>query len=456
MSKPLSPIYILVALVYAFVIPGILAQTQPLVTPGEKGPEILNRFQQRFHVMDSVLNDSQNDRFYFETFDSVFFEFRQAERIPEVDREVSARISEMKSHTGLEFRGQAYIRPGSGISYDPDDPLVAYNAKLQAEINWNIFNSSAYKRRSKAKAFEIQGELNQLNFVKTDIDEQILFQKQFIRYKYFSRLLSVINLHIENVRLLMESQLYLLEQGKISGEDLLKLINENTELERQLVSIQADSAVIEMPAPQSMAYVSRIDTAGIFRSIKENNLELKKLGLRRELLGVQRNNTDYVQTMDLLPFVRYSYYNRPYVNNTYNVDVGLSFRIPLSAEIRKKRRVYTAQQDVVDYEATLIESETTNGIFLVLHDLEIYNENIRGELGRMKSLREFIKMRTTSYYNVDGDYSRINRLMEYNAYLQAWERLLEYTYRRDIALLDLQSFLLTEPVSKYIEFEEIN
>ena len=74
----------------------------------------------------------------------------------------------------------------------------------------------------------------------------------------------------------------------------------------------------------------------------------------------------------------------------------------------------------------------------------------------MKNLKKFLMMRTESYGNVDGEYSRINRLLEYNAYLQAWERLLEYSYRRDMILLDLQGFLLTEPISNYIEFQEYN
>lgn len=449
----IKPVFFLILLVLAFT--NVKSQERRLIEPGAKGPELLERFESRFAVMDSLVFRNPYNRFYSEIFDSVFFVFADAKRVQEVDNEVKARISELKNRTGLELRGQAYIRPGKNLSYDPDDPLVAYNAKLQAELQWNIFNSSIYKRKSKAKEVQIQGELDQLGFVKNELDEQILFQKQFIRYRYYGRLLSLINTHIENVRLLMEAQLYLLEQGKISGEDLLKLINEQTELERQLVSIQADSVVTVEPAPQSIAYISRVDTAGIFKSIKDNNIELKKLGLRHELLGLQRNNTDYVQTMDILPFVRYSYYNRPDVHNTYNFDVGLSFRIPLSSEVSKKRKVYAARQDVVEYESELIGSETSNGIFLVLHDLEIYNENILGEFNRMKSLKDFLQMRTDSYYNVDGEYSRINRLMEYNAYLQAWERLLDYAYRRDMTLLELQSFVLTEPISNYIEFKEL-
>ena len=455
MIQRLLKIYIPVVLLLLFVeVPSSAQKLSLESTP--KTTDILTRFESRFNHLDSVIFRSPLNNHYEAIFDSVFFEFAETERVKEVDAQVDAQVKEFKNKTGLELRGQLYVRPGKTLSYDPDDPLVAYNAKAQAELQWNIFNSSIYKRKSKIKELTIQGEIDQLNFIRNDLDEQILFQKQMIRYRHFRRLLSVLTMHAENIDLLMETQVYLLENGKISGEDLLKLINEKSEIERQLISIKVDSVIYEEPAPLSIAYIVKTDTAGIFKSIKENNIELKKLGLRYDLLGLQRNNTDYVQTMDILPFVRYSYYNRENVHNTYNLDVGVSFRIPISAEVSKKKKVFTTQQDVISYQQQILEGETTNGIYLSFHDLEIYNENIMGEYQRMKKLKDYLSMRSTSYYNVDGEYSRINRLQEYNAYLQAWERLLEYSYRRDMILLDLQGFLLTEPISNYIEFKEYN
>ena len=435
------------------ILPG--SAQNPSIDNTPKTEDILSRFDSRFQVMDSIIFRLPVASQAYEKFDSVFFDFEQSERIGEIDAATDAQISALKNRTGLELRGQLYARPGKSISYDPDDPLVAYNAKAQAEINWNIFNSSVYKRSSKIKELLIQGEIEQLNYVKNDLEEQILFQKQQAKFRHYGRLLSVINHHIENVNLLLETQLYLLEHGKISGDDLLKLIDEQSQLERQLIAIKADSVVSEIFAPSSITYISRTDTAAIFRSIKENNIELKKLGLRHDLLGLQKHNTDYVQTMDILPFVRYSYYNRENAHNTYNLDAGVSFRIPLSSEVSKKRKVLSAQQDVVAFEQQLLEAQTTNGIYLVFHDLEIYNENILGEFNRMKNLKKFLSMRTESYQNVDGEYSRIHRLLEYNAYLKSWESLLEYSYRRDLILLDLQRYLLTEPIGNFIEFTEL-
>lgn len=158
--------------------PYIRYAQEPDIETTPKTQEILNRFERRFVTMDSIIFYNPHVAPGELKFDSVFFEFNEAERVGEIDAEVAAKVSEMKNKTGLAFRGQAYVRPGAGISYDPDDPLVAYNAKFQAEINWNIFNSSIYKRGSKRKAIEIQGELDQLNFVKNDLDEQILYRRQ--------------------------------------------------------------------------------------------------------------------------------------------------------------------------------------------------------------------------------------------------------------------------------------
>ncbi|MCH5223443.1 MAG: hypothetical protein J1E82_05325 [Muribaculaceae bacterium] len=432
-------------------------QAQRLTLPStEQSADILQRFDWKFRMMDSIIFRASSTPYFSEILDTAKLEFNNIERVDEVDNAVKAKVNLMKSQTGLEFTGQAYVRPGSGVSYDPDDPLVAYNAKLQAELRWDIFNSSIYKRGSKKKELLIEGELNQLNYVKDDLAEQLLYLKQYLNNQHYSRLLSVMTMHSENIDLLLETQVYLLENGKISGDDLLKLVNEKSELDRQLISLQIDSIRPADYIPQAVAYICSIDTAGIMKSIRENNIEIKKLGLRHDLLSAKIRNTDYAQTMNIEPFVRYSYYNRKYVNNTYNIDLGVSFRLPISKEVSKKRRVMEAEQDVLDYEQRILESETTNGIFLAFQELKMYNENIRGEYQRMKNLRDFLSMRTHSYSNVDGEYSRITRLQEYNAFLQAWERLLEYTYRRDCVLLNLQGYLLYSPVADYIEFEVLN
>ena len=183
-----------------------------------KTENILSKFESRFQLMDSLIfsyNELEKTPAFMQ---ASLFDVAEPGRIEPIDKAVEAQISAMKNVTGLDFKGQVYVRPGHNLSYDPDDPLVAYNAKIQAELEWNIFHSSIYKRASKVKELSLKGELRQLEFARKDLDEAILLQKQHTRFNYFSRLLSVINVHAENVKLLMETQIYLIEHGKLSGD----------------------------------------------------------------------------------------------------------------------------------------------------------------------------------------------------------------------------------------------
>ena len=414
----------------------------------------LDRFDARFAAMDSLVFGSQTYD-ATEEYDYAATDFIVSQRVEAVDEAVEAHISAMKAKTGLDIRGQTYVRPGQNINYDPDDPLVAYNAKVQAELEWNIFHSSIYKRASKIRELRLEGELRQLEYERDALEETIFRQKMTVRYRYYGRMLSLLNVHAENLKLLMETQVFLLQNGKISSDDLLKLISEQAETERQLIAIKTDSVVSELPAGRGVAYISVADTAALMACIRDENRDLRKLAMRDELLRVQRKNIDYLQTMDILPFARFSYYNRPNTRNTHNIDIGVSFKIPLSSETARKRRAIQAERNVVQYEQQRVTAQTEREVEMLLRDLENYNENIYGEYSRMANLKKYLQMRIDSYGNVAGEYSRIDRLQEYNAYLQAWERMLTYAYQRDCRLIELQSYVTDQPVSRFLVFQEL-
>ena len=416
---------------------------------------ILDKYDERFAVMDFLVFGEPAEIYAESAMDTTTINYIVGERSEALDDMVDAKVLAMTHKTGLELRGQVYARPGRHISYDPDDPLVAYNAKIQAELNWNIFHSSIYKRTSKIKELQLQGEIQQLQYEKQALEETVFLQKLLLRNRYYGRLMAILNVHTENLELLMRTQMHLLQSGKISSDNLLKVINEQAEIERQLVSIKADTSIVEIQANPGITYVSVGDTAELMAYIRAEHRDLRRLELRHELLAAQRKNIDYLQTMDIQPFVRFSYYNRENVHNTYNIDLGVSFRIPLTVETAKQRKAIRAEQNVIRYEQQKIEKQVELEVLSILRELESYNENIYGEYMRMAGLKSYLRMRTDSYSNVAGEYSRIDRLMEYNAYLQSWERMLTYAYQRDSKLVELQSYLMDEPVSKYLTFQEL-
>ena len=387
--------------------------------------------------------------------DTAMMDFIVSQRVKEIDDMVEAQVAAMKSHMGLDLRGQTYVRPGKGLSYDPDDPLVAYNAKVQVEIEWNIFHSSLYKRALKIQELLLKGELNQLEQEKQAIEQTIILQKLSARHQYYGKLLTLLNNHADNLTLLAETQAYLLRNGKISSDDLLKLINEKAEIDRQLIAIRADSIINQLPIRPEATCITVLDTAALLGHIRMEHHDLKRFMLRRDLLETQRQNIDYLQTMDILPFTRFSYYNRDNVHNTHNVDIGVTFKIPLTDETSRQRKALKAEQDVVRRQQDVATVQIEREILLILRELDNYNDNIKGEFERMRQLKGYLSMRINSYDNVSGEYSRIDRLQEYDAYLQAWERMISYAYQRDCKLIDLQSYVMDCPISQFLVFTNL-
>lgn len=432
-------------------------QRPDIETPEQHAMRMMQSFDDRFAIMDSLIfGAARSADIPVEAADIPVTSVITGSRNEAIDEVTEAEIDAMKARTGLELRGQAYARPGRQISYDPDDPLVAYNAKLQIELNWDIFNSSIYKRRSKSEELRLKGELRQMETERESREQTLYMQSNAMRSRHYGRMLSLLKLHSENLQLLMEAQLYLLRNGKISSDDLVKIINEQSEIERRLVVLNADSTVRELPVTPSATYVFVADTAALYDGIREQHRDLRKLSLQQQLLDAQRKNIDYAQTMNVAPFVRWSYYNRYMVRNTYNLDVGVSFRLPLTAETARKRSALSAEKRVIadkhEQSADLILRDVKD----LLRELDNNNENMCGEFERMRNLKEYLIMRIDGYNNVAGDYSRVDRLQEYNAYLQSWERLLGYAYQRDCLLIELQGFLPDQPIADFLIFQELN
>ena len=86
-------------------------------------------------------------------------------------------------------------------------------------------------------------------------------------------------------------------------------------------------------------------------------------------------------------------------------------------------------------------------------EVERLNNSIIGEYRRSLQLRQYISMRKDAYENRKGEYNRLARMKEYNAYLLSLERLLEFQYSRDQQIAGLAKFLCGENVSDFCTIE---
>ena len=361
---------------------------------------------------------------------------------------VERQMDAMKAETGLLISGQTYYRLDEGFGIDDDDALSRYTAKVQVELRWNFLSSSLINRRSRLKMLDIQGELERVGLEHERVRNLIDKQKEAFREEYDSLLAGVLQYRINNLKLLNDAQQYLVSDRSIATDDLLKIMDEQAVAERQLVAIPKDYPLAcQLVRPSGN--VIKIDTANVKKHIAENDLMLYATDLQIELLAEQEKGTNYWRTLNLSPFFRYSYYVRPEMRNSSNIDAGLAFQIPLSVEEPSKRKVLRAERLQKAMEKEALVGSIMERVDMLFQEIERANRGLAGELERIKKLRTYMELRKANYQAHIGEYNFLSRIKEYNHYLTCWENFYSYQYKRDCCIAELQNYLSGRSVLEF-------
>ena len=371
-------------------------------------------------------------------------------RVNEIDETIDRNIDMLKGKTGLSLYGQAYYRPISGSVSDTEDTYSRYNSRWQVGIEWNYFQSALYKNADRIRELRLQGENEQLEFARLSLDQTVRQYREDVRRRYDSMLMYVLQMHSDNLDLLSRTQMSLLHNGKLSSDELLKVIGEKAETDNRLTAIKADTSLSPQPSAP-LASVVQIDTTLLLRHVAMCSHDIRRLELEQEILECRYRDANYLKTTSITPFISYSYYTRPEIRNAHNLDIGISFRLPLSTETRRQRNAIKAEINLKDQYRQQVIGRITADVRALLHDITIQNRNIRGEMERIDRLKEYISDRSVSYANVSGEYNYLDRLQEYNTLLASWERLLTFQYQRDCSLIELQNYILDKSITDFIK-----
>lgn len=411
--------------------------------------ELFMKFENHFSLLDSLIFKQQPLQY------SSFPEVAEAsgrEVHAAVDSLIYAKVENqmdaMKAETGLLISGQTYYRLDEGFGIDDDDALSRYKAKMQVELRWNFLSSSLVNRKSRLKMLDIQGELERLNLEQERFKEVIEKQKECFREEYDSLLAGVLQLRINNLRLLNDAQLYLVSNRSLSTDELLKIMDEQAIAERQLEAIPNPyPPALQLVQPDG--FVIQIDTANVRKHIAENDQMLYAANLQIELLREKEKGTNYWKNLNISPFVRYSYYARPEMRNSSNVDAGIAFQIPLTTQESRKRKALKTEQLQKEMEKEALLASIMEKVNVLLLDIERANRGLAGELVRIKKLRTYMELRKANYQGHIGEYNFLSRIKEYNHYLSCWENYYSYQYKRDCCIAELQIFF---PGHSVLEF----
>lgn len=424
----------------------VISATTMTYAQQDGSQRLFDTFEQRFVALDSLIFASSDTDSATADHPAVHFQHwwiaqdstSAADSL--ITNQVNAEVRAMKHETGLALTGQTYYRLDEGLALDEDDAVSRYKAKVQVELRWNFLNSSLIHRQGRQQAIELQGDIERIELDKANLARLLAENQEFYQQKYDSLLSGILQHHLVNLTLMNDAQMYLLEHGNISSDEMLDIINDKAEAERALMAMSKTYPMAnDLSHPSGL--VVEIDSAGLLGYIREHHADLHLLQLQSELLAQQMENHSYWTKLNISPFIRYSYYFRTELANSTNVDFGVNFSIPITGEAGKKRAAMDAKRMIFDKEKEEATKKIEENIRAILLDIERLNRVSTAELHRMQDLKRYLQIRSHAYLNRKGGYNIILRTKEYNTYLVCWEKFLSYQYQRDCLLMSLQTYL---------------
>ena len=431
--------------------------------PNGEGREIIGRFDRVFNSMDSLIFGQNGPKNNIVTGGAITgFDSRETLIIsPALDSALNAntaaKIHEGNGETGLSLTGQAYYRlAGNGgvddVAGETGDAL--YRAKFQAELRWSLLQSSLFQKEGRRKVAELEERIARAGYEKEKIDiNEFMIQNQIDQH-YDSLMAGVLSHRVALLRLLDDAQRYLLANENISSDELVKVLNERLEAERKLSEIEHP-----YPAAPSLSGIEattvHIDSAALIKHVASSQGDMKILQLRMELLSQKERNVKWWNNLNVAPFVRYAHYFRRNVPDTYNLDAGLAFTLPLNDQWRRKKRTILSDRAVLEAEQERLSRRVADKTAVVLAEVGRLDRASKSELIRMAELKQYIRQRTDAYHKGHGEHNRLARAREYAMYITCLERLIDYQYRRDCLVANLQSLLPDETILRFCSFSPL-
>jgi hypothetical protein len=423
---------------------------------GKEGEVILQKLDKNFKTLDALIlgRNVKSSKSNYNAGNSTFVYYNKGNNATGVDSVLSnrtiAQIGELKGETGLLVTGQTYYRPDSDLGIEDDEGVVSrYKAKAQVELEWDFLHSALYRQRERIQELVIKEEIDRKQMQKAGKGLYVSRLQQSFRDLYDSLLAGVLTHHCYNLQLLSDAQQYLLRHEDVSSDALLQILNDKADKDRMLAAISPDKyhKSDDLSDPSGVAVM--IDTLSLFHTIETTQYDLATIDLRMQLIDNETATTSYWNAAHISPFVRGSYYVRAHEKNSTNVDVGVTFRFPLSAEAARHKKTLKAQKSMLEAERAQMKQQLLETARLTVIDVERLNRLSMGELERLRKLKKYIAMRVNAYNHRVGGYNLLARAKEYNNYLGCWEKLLEYQYRRDCLIASLQNYLSGNSILQY-------
>lgn len=369
-----------------------------------------------------------------------------------------ASISSVKNQFGLQWSSIYYNRIVPYQLYlllDDDGDFSRVKNRYQTELSWNILNCGFIIGKNRISEYKVDGKLiltdAKIN-MQTDYIDKLIVENN-LRYQQVVDYLSW--LKVNNLSLLQRTEVCLLENAQSSSNKLLDIMTELFKNEQNI-----STNVSSINTVRGLAYYS-IDTVAVhvdalLNEIKVHNYNLVKLDLSSELLSYKMKQISFWSSVNLSPFLRFGVYDMVGGERQGAIDMGVSLRVPLSFEQSKLKRVLKDDQKILAYKRNFTYKQFEEEILRNIHDLSIINKTMIIKFEQLKKMRKLLLNRSNAYQRVSGEYSRPDRIREYNAYISCFEEVVSLEYKRDSIIIRLQGYLSDSTINSFIEYLQIS
>lgn len=444
---------LLVALLLTVYIPRVGAQhvsesgykPKMLVYENFNNDTIIHHFRERFRIMDGLISHPAS----LPTGDLLTSHQFVKPALPS-DSLYSVKsgleMMALNRQNGLEITGQVYGRLDNAldniITMDEDESKSVYKAKVQGEIGWNWINSSVFQHKRKQQSIILNNKIAQAQKA-DDGSEAYDLWTDTLTQRWNHILAAVMLCHVHNIDVLNEAYQLMIENDRITSDQLLDVMNDKMELEFDLAQIYAKD---QLPPHEQLTLIEpenvTIDTLELRNEITANNPHSRLQQLQIDKLDNDMHLGGWFSTVRLTPFVRWSTYLDGNDKFSHNADAGIRFTIPLYSDAKRKRQAMAVQKDILKEQNAGYTDQVMARCLQTIDRVRRLNKSIAVEYDHLKQLHKYILMRQKVYRANQGRYSYIGRLLEYNEYCKSMERLYKQMRDRSLALVTLQKTAL--------------
>lgn len=418
---------------------------------------LLSVYDKQFEFLDSLLKQQfadpcvplQDFTTDFNSLSECYAAFEGA-----VNRKTRANILVIRNQTGLQWSNNYYNRIVPYRLYqliDDDGDFSMVKVRFQTDLNWDLINCGLLWGKSKIAAHKLDAEM-------TLADAKINMQNSYIErlttenvQRYQQALALLRSLRLQNLLLLEQTEAVLFENQQSGTDKLLEIMGEFFSI-GQLQSVDSNS----FQSLSGLAY-QVIDTVALntnlfLEAIRSKNYELVKLDLGFKRIGTQIKQTSFWNSVTLAPFIRFGIYGMIDNRRQGSIDMGVNFRMPLSFEQSKSRKALVADQQILIAKRDLSYHFFQEEVSRLVQELSQLNKKMVYEHQRIQEMRKLLLSRSEAFRNLYGEYSRPDRIREYNRYIACLETIVQLKYQRNVILIDLQRYLHDEKISSFINY----